>query len=151
MIIGQMRTPNVVVTYPDEPLAGAARTMRDNHVGALVVLDPRDPQRRPQGILTDRDIVRGQLLKEADLHCLNVGDVMTSNPLVLPLHMGLSEAIGTLKSRGVRRAPVVDGDGGLVGIVTLDDLLPALARNLQDLAKLMGGQSRNPGVPWGER
>ena len=144
MIIGHIRTPNVVVTYPDQPLADAARVMRDSHVGALVVLDKHDPQRLPQGFLTDRDIVRGQLLKGADLHCLTVGDVMTRNPLVLPLDMSLSEGIGALRARGVRRAPVVDGNGSLAGIVTLDDLLPALARNLQELAKLMGKQARNP-------
>ncbi len=145
MIIGRIRNPTVIVTYPDQPLAEAARMMRDNHVGALVVLDRHDPQRHPRAILTDRDIVRGQLIKEADLHCLNVGDVMTHNPLVLSLDMGLSEGIAALRSRGVRRAPVVDASGGLVGIVTLDDLLPALAGKLQDLAKLMGTQSRKPG------
>jgi len=141
MIIGQIRTPNVVVTYPDQPLADAARLMRDKHVGALVVLDMHDSRRQPQGILTDRDIVRGQVLKGADLHCLAVGDVMTRNPLVLSLSMSLSDGIGALRSRGVRRAPVVDTNGSLAGIVTLDDLLPALARNLQDLAKLMGTQA----------
>jgi|SRR6185369_6750795 CBS domain-containing protein len=143
MIIGNIRTPNVAVTYPDRPLAEAARMMRESHIGALVVLDPHDPQRRPQGILTDRDIVRGQLAKGADLYCLTVGDVMTRNPLVLPLDMGLSEGIEALTSRSVRRAPVIDANGSLVGIVTLDDLFPALARNLQELAKLMGKQGRN--------
>lgn len=143
MTIGDIRTPHVVVTYPDRPLAEAARTMRDSHIGALVVLDPHDPKRRPEGILTDRDIVRGQLTKGADLHCLTVGDVMTRNPLLLQLHMSLSEGIAALTSRAVRRAPVVDANGTLVGIVTLDDLLPALARSLQDLAKLMGRQAHN--------
>ncbi len=143
MIIGQLRTPEVIVTYPDQPLADAARMLRDGHIGALVVLDMHDPQRQPRGFLTDRDIVRGQLLKGADLYCLTVGDVMTRNPLVLPLDMSLSEGIEALRSRGVRRAPVVDGNGSLAGIVTLDDLLPALARNLQELAKLMGKQARN--------
>jgi CBS domain-containing protein len=147
MIIGEIRTANVAVSYPDQPLAEAARMMRDRHVGALVVLDMHDPQRQPQGILTDRDIVRGQLIKGADLHCLTVGDVMTRNPLVLRISMGLSEGIEALTSRGVRRAPVVDGSGSLVGIVTLDDLLPALASNLQELANLMGTQARNVGGP----
>jgi CBS domain-containing protein len=145
MLVDQVRTPNVVVTYPGHPLAEAARMMRDKHVGALVVLDMHDPQRQPQGILTDRDIVRGQLTKGADLHCLTVGDVMTRDPLVLRISMSLSDGIEALRSRGVRRAPVVDGNGSLMGIVTLDDLLPALASNLQELAKLMGTQARNGG------
>jgi CBS domain-containing protein len=118
--------------------------MRDNRVGALVVLDPHDPQRRPLGMLTDRDIVRGQVDKSADLYCLTVGDVMTRNPTVLPLGMSLSDAIDALTSRTVRRAPVVDDNGGLVGIVTLDNVLPALARHLEELARLMGTQNRVP-------
>lgn len=147
MIIGDIRTQNVVVTYPDRPLAEAAGLMRDSRVGALVVLSPHDPQRRPQGILTDRDIVRGQLARDADLYCLTVGDVMTRNPLVLPLDMDLSQGIQTMTSRAVRRAPVIDADGSLVGIVTLDDLFPALAGNLQELSKLMGRRARNISAP----
>jgi len=143
MIIEHVRTPTVVVTHADEPLAEAARIMRDKRVGALVVLDRRDPLRKPQGILTDRDIVQGQVIKGADLHCLTVGDVMTRNPLVLRLSMSLSDGIEALRSRGVRRAPVVDPNGSLVGIVTLDDLLPALASNLHELARLIGTQAHN--------
>lgn len=144
MNIGDIRTPDVVVTYPDQPLAEAARMMRDNRVGALVVLDPHDPQRRPLGMLTDRDIVRGQIDKAADLYCLAVGDVMTRSPTVIPMGMSLSDAIDALTSRAVRRAPVVDGNGCLVGIVTLDNVLPALARQLEELASLIGTQSRAP-------
>jgi CBS domain-containing protein len=142
MNVGDIRAPNVLVTYPDRPLVEAARTMRESRVGALVVLDAQDPQRRPRGILTDRDIVRGQLVKAADLYCLTVGDVMTRDPVVLPLRMSLADGINALTSRAVRRAPVVDANGSLVGIVTIDNLLPALARQLQELATLMGTQNR---------
>ncbi len=142
MIVGDIRTPNAVTTYAGTPLAEAARTMRDKQVGALVVLDARDLQRRPQGMLTDRDILRGQITKGADLHCLTVGDVMSRDPLSLPLTTSLEEAIESMNARAVRRAPVVDANGSLVGIVTLDNLLPAVARELQNLAELIGRQSK---------
>lgn len=141
MNIGNVRTTHVVVTYPDRPLAEATRLMREKHVGALVILDMTDPQRRPQGILTDRDILRGQLSKGADLHCLVVGDVMSRDPLCLRIDMTLAEGLEAMKARAVRRAPVIDRDGSLVGIITLDDLLPAVASELQDLAKLMSAQT----------
>jgi CBS domain-containing protein len=143
MNIGDIRTVDVVVTYPDQPVAAAARIMRDECVGALVVLDPHDPQRRPLGMLTDRDIVRGQIEKAADLFCLTVGDIMTRNPTVIPVTTSLADAIDALTSRSVRRAPVVDGNGSLVGIVTLDDVFPALARQLAELASLIGTQNRS--------
>ncbi len=143
MIIGDIRTPNALTAYAETPLAEAARSMRENHVGALVVLDPHDPKRRPIGMLTDRDILRGQIARGADLHCLTVEDVMSRNPLSLPLGMSLEEAIEALNARAVRRAPVVDATGSLAGIVTLDNLLPAIARELQSLAELIGRQSHS--------
>jgi CBS domain-containing protein len=124
--------------YRDDPLATAAHTLCDEHVGALVVLAHGDPLQRPVGILTDRDVVRGQLGRGADIYCLTVGDVMTPSPLVLPSSMEVSDAIEALGERAVRRAPVVDSTRALMGIVTLDDLLPALAADIHTLARLLG-------------
>jgi len=137
MNVGDLYRPDVQVVAPDEPLSAAARLLCEQHVGALVVVDPRNPRRHPLGILTDRDIVRGQLERRADLYCLTVGDVMSTDPLLLPSSSGLAEAIEDLNSRSVRRAPVVDASGSLLGIITLDELLPALARELAGLADLM--------------
>ena len=141
MQMGDIRTAHVVVIYCDRSLLEAARLMRQYHVGALVVVDVDDPQRRPRGILTDRDIDRGQIAKAADLHCLTVGDVMSRNPLCVRSDVSLAEGIDAMKARAVRRAPVVDRDGALVGIVTLDNLLPAIASELSGLARLMGQQA----------
>jgi CBS domain-containing protein len=142
MRIRDLQTPRALTAYREEPLAEAARTMCNEHIGALVVVDRDDSGQRPVGILTDRDIVRGQLRRSADLYCLTVGDVMTPDPLVLPLHLEATEAIEALSARAVRRAPLVDPAGALVGIVTLDDLLPAVAQELSALASLMGSQAR---------
>jgi len=131
-------SPHVVVTYPEQPLAQAAVTLRDRRVGALVVVDSLDTARRPIGILTDRDVVRGQLAKGADLYCLVVRDVMTEKLLTLRSNQDTEDAIEAMNDRGVRRAPIVDAEGSLVGIVTLDDLLPAVANELLSLGKLMG-------------
>lgn len=117
--------------------------MLQSQVGSLIVVSPRDTARRPIGILTDRDIVRGQLRLAADLYCLTVGDVMTPDPLMIPIDMGVTEAIEALHARGVRRAPVIDGAGSLLGIITIDDLLPAVARELEELSMLVGTQARH--------
>jgi len=127
----------VLVSYPDQPLAEAAQVMCQQSVGALVVLDPADASKRPVGILTDRDVVRGQLIKAADLHCLLVRDVMTANPLALSGNLEIFEALEALNSRGVRRAPIVDAAGSLAGIISLDDLVPVVANELQSLAILL--------------
>jgi CBS domain-containing protein len=142
MRIRNLCTPRAFTVLRDEPLAAAARMLCDRHVGALVVLERGDALRRPVGMLTDRDIVRGELRRGADLYCLTVGDVMTADPLVLPLDLGVTEAIEALGARSVRRAPLVDAAGSLQGIITLDDLLPLAAQELSGLAALIGGQAR---------
>ncbi len=143
--IRDLYTPQPQTVYRDEPLADAARTLCHRHVGALVVLRRGDPLRQPVGILTDRDIVRGEFRRGTDLYLLTVGDVMTTDPLVLRTDLGLAEAIEALHARSVRRAPVVDASGALLGIITLDDLLPALAGELMTLASLMGTQASREG------
>lgn len=61
----------------------------------------------------------------------------------------LTEAVAVLNERAVRRAPVLDASGALCGIVTLNDLLPAVARQLEDLASLMGSQAGRGGQDGG--
>jgi CBS domain-containing protein len=142
MRVRDLYSPGAQVAYPDQPLADAARTMIAGHVGSLVVVKGEGAARRPVGILTDRDIVRGQLRLSADLFCLTVGEVMAGDVLTIAIHFSVTEAIEAMHARGVRRAPVVDGTGNLLGIVTLDDLLPAVARELGELATLIGTQAR---------
>jgi CBS domain-containing protein len=143
MRIAEICSSPVFVAYAGQPLAAAAREMRTQGIGALVVVDPHDSQQRPLGILTDRDIVRGQVERGADLYCLTVADVMTRDPLTVAAEAGLSEAIRAMSARGVRRAPVVDRRGGLVGIVTLDDVLPAVAEELNELAGITAQTERD--------
>ncbi len=143
--VRDLYSPQPQTAYRDEPLADAARVLCDRHVGALVVVKRGDPLRRPVGILTDRDIVRSEFSRSADLYLLTVGEAMTPDPLVLRTDFGLTEAIGAMNARSVRRAPVVDASGALLGMVTLDDLLPAVARELMMLAGLMGAQAGREG------
>jgi CBS domain-containing protein len=143
MRVQDLYSPGAQVARPDDALAEAARTMLESHVGSLIIVETRGTARRPVGILTDRDIVRGQLRLGADLFCLTVGDVMTPDPLTISGKVGVTEAIEALHDRGVRRAPVVDDAGTLLGVIALDDLLPAVARDLEVLSTLIGSQARH--------
>ncbi len=141
MTVGEICSREVYLAKPEQALVEAAREMQHRHIGALVVVGSAAAPLRPIGMLTDRDIVCGQVSRKADLHCLTVADVMSGFPLTLPEDGGLSEAIAALQVRGVRRAPVVSAAGDLVGIVTLDDLMPAVAAELNALANLMAAQA----------
>ncbi|HYX74616.1 MAG TPA: CBS domain-containing protein [Steroidobacteraceae bacterium] len=142
MKIAEICSSPVFVAYPDQALALAVAEMRRRDIGALVVIAADDPGRSPLGILTDRDILCGQIRQAADLRCLTVGDVMTHHPLCIDAEAQLSEAIAAMASRAVRRAPVIDAARALVGIVTLDDLLPAIARELKELAETVAPEPR---------
>lgn len=141
MTVGEICTRRVRVVEPNRPLAEAAREMCTHHIGALIVVEPGDEKRLPIGILTDRDILLGQLARSADLFCLTVGDVMTRNPLAVTADMSTFSAIQALNAISVRRAPVLDGVGALVGIVTLDDLLPVICARVAAVGSLLGSQA----------
>jgi len=143
MKVGELCSRDVLTMSATEPLAQCARRMKARNVGSAVIVDDSEGFARPVGIVTDRDILRGQFERCADLFCLSTGDVMSSDLLVLDEQMDVAEAIGRMSQRSVRRAPVVSTGGGLTGIVTFDDLLPAIAGQISAIAALIGGQSRH--------
>jgi len=117
----------------------AARLMRQHHAGDLIVVDDADDERTPAGIITDRDIVVDVLGKELNPATTLVGDVMVklSHLVVARDTEDLTEGAERMRQHGVRRLPVVNRAGALVGVVTLDDLLQQLARSATVLAEIV--------------
>lgn len=142
MNVGQICSREAYVVYATEPLIQAAQEMQKRQVGAMVVVESHGEGVRPTGIVTDRDIVRGQLTRGLDLHRLRVRDVMSRDLLTLPEHASISEAIERMNARCVRRAPIVNEGGELVGIVSFDDLLPVAVADVQALATLVDRQAQ---------
>ncbi len=68
---------------------------------------------------------------------MTIGDIMTSQLVTVPESEGMLETMEVMRSKGVRRLPVVGGEGQLVGIVTIDDLLEILAEELTDLTRIV--------------
>ena len=126
-----------VVVTADEAMmvADAARRMRDQDVGALVVIQEPSPTRQlVTGMLTDRDITTRAVAPEHDSHALRVGDIMSRDPITARPADTAVDLLTVMKHRRVRRIPVVGPEAELIGIVTLDDLLAALATQVQGLA-----------------
>ncbi len=116
---------DAVCCLPDITIAAAARMMRQSHVGDVVVIDDADEEREPIGILTDRDIVVEVIALGRDPATVKVSEVMTRNPVIASTSEDTSIALERMRAQGVRRIPIVDEDGFVFGIVTLDDLLRA--------------------------
>ena len=129
---------SVAFTARETTVAAAAKLMRHGHVGSLVVVDQRDDGRRvPVGIVTDRDVVVEVIATGLDPAVITVGDIMESGLVVGRETDTIPETLEVMRSKGVRRLPTVDGDGQLVGIVTVDDLLEVLAGELNELARIV--------------
>lgn len=137
MAVGEICNREVVVAEKTLSVVDAAQLMRRHHVGDLVVVEERDGRKHPVGIVTDRDIVVEVVAAGVNADALKVGDIM--GPEVATVHEGegLFEALRFMRDKGVRRMPVVDREGALVGILTLDDLLSLLAEEMTELAKLV--------------
>lgn len=138
MAIGEICNREVVIVAREAPVIAAARLMRQYHVGDLVVVDELAGLRRPVGIVTDRDIVIEVVAMEVAPEALRVGDIMSAELATVRETEGVYETIRYMRDKGIRRLPVVDRDGWLQGIVTLDDLLILLAEEMGELARLIG-------------
>ena len=93
--------------------------------------------RAPVGIITDRDIVVAVVALKLDASVIAVGDVMGAQLETVGEQDGVFETIQHMRRSGIRRMPVVNRQGGLVGIVSVDDLVQLLAGEMTDLSKLI--------------
>lgn len=138
MQVRELCSPQVVTVAPEASLREAALAMRNQHVGALIVVQKKDGVARPVGILTDRDIVVAVIaVPGARPEGIRVGDAMSTDLATAREDDGLFEAVQRMSERAVRRLPVVGADGGLKGIVSLDDVLRVLAAELGQLAEAL--------------
>jgi len=142
MNVGEICTREVTVMDRAESVRAAVSLMRENHVGDIVVTEIRDGKRVPVGILTDRDVLIEVIAKGVSPDDLAVGDVMSFDLLAVRDEVAELHALEQMRSKGVRRAPVVDADGVLVGIVSIDDLLEVVAEELSHIAALIRREQR---------
>ena len=110
--------------------------MRQHHVGDVILVEDRDDRRFPIGILTDRDLVIEVLDSGVDTDRLVLGDLVTELLLTAREHDGVPETLKRMRERGVRRVPVVDNDGALVGVLSVEDVVELMAEEVADLSRL---------------
>jgi predicted transcriptional regulator len=144
MTVGDICTRNVVVAPKSEMIVDAAKRMRTSHVGDLVVVEPRDGRHMPIGIITDRDIVMSVVAGDPQhMQYLLVGDVMNTDLITAQEHDTIETGLQKMREHGVRRLPIVDGAGALVGILTLDDVLQCLTAQQNELVALVAKEQQH--------
>ncbi len=115
--IRDIMSPAPQATTPAESLASAAKVMRDEGIGSLLVLDGG----KLRGTVTDRDIVLRAVAEDRDPRTTPVGDICTEDLAVLSPDDDVTEATRIIHEHAVNRVPVVE-DGQLVGVLSLADL-----------------------------
>ena len=142
MSVKELFNPNVATVESHVDAAQAAKLMRQEHVGDLVVTEQRDGQIVPIGIITDRDIVVEIIARGADPAGIAVGDAIGRDFLTLREDNGVDHALRKMHREGVRRAPVVDASGTLVGVLSIDDVIEHLASQLGEVAGVIRQQQQ---------
>jgi CBS domain-containing protein len=137
MRVGEFCSREVIIVDREETIVEAARLMREKHVGDVVVVEERAGERFPVGIMTDRDIVVQLVAAGIALDAVSIGDAMSFELVTAREEDGLLDTIRQMQSTGVRRLPVVDGRGALVGILSIDDLLELISEQLSGLVTVI--------------
>lgn len=138
MSTGEFCTREVVIAEKSASILEVAQLMRTFHVGDVIVVERRGEQNVPVGIVTDRDIVVEIIAQEVDLNSVTAGDVMSYDLLSVREDEGVWEVLLQMCERGVRRVPVVNDGGGLVGVLAVDDMIELLAEELTLLSRIAG-------------
>ncbi len=142
MRVGEVCNREVVVIGREATLLEAAKLMRNQHVGTVVVVEEQDGHPIPVGILTDRDMVIALVAEEVPLNAVSVGDVMSFELIIARESDDLFATVEHMRDRGIRRLPVVAENGGLVGILAVDDVLELLAEQFNALVRLVACERR---------
>ena len=142
MTIGDICNREVVFARKDESVLSAAVLMREHHVGCLVVVDESNGKRIPAGIVTDRDVTVGVVALGLDPERTPLGEVIGPEIVCAREDTGVAECVAMMRQKGLRRLPVVDAAGVLVGLVAADDMLELLAEEMSGLAAVVTREQR---------
>lgn len=136
MDLKSLCTREVVGIDAQSSLQEAAVLMCDEHVGALVVVTGGEP---PQvvGLVTDRDLALEVLGRGQDADDIRIGHLAKSPPKAVRASFTVREAIMAMEEGAVRRLLVVDDDGGVIGLLSSDDLLEALSNEFGTLVRAL--------------
>jgi CBS domain-containing protein len=118
----EMMSKNPTCVTPDTPLVDAARLMKDENIGVVPVVESSD-SRRLVGVLTDRDIAIRAVAEGRDGATTSVGHVMSTNVRTSAPDDSVNDVMALMGSEQIRRVPIVDERGDIVGIIAQADIV----------------------------
>jgi CBS domain-containing protein len=137
MELNTVMTANPACCGRDTPLQQVAQMMVDNDCGMIPVVDQ---QGMPLGVVTDRDIATRAVARGADMGSCCAGDYMSAPVRTVAMDSSLADCCAAMESAQLRRMPVVDAQGRVVGVVAQADV--ALNGSASDTAEVVKEVSR---------
>jgi CBS domain-containing protein len=116
--IGDVMTPNPSTISRSASILDAAQLMRGNNIGDVIVLEDD----RLFGILTDRDIVVRGLAERLDPETIPVSEICSRDLTTIEPTTSIEQAERLMREKAIRRLPVVDESGHVMGIVSIGDV-----------------------------
>lgn len=143
MNVGDICSKNVVYVLQQDSVLDVARIMREKHVGSVVVVENMQGEIRPQGMITERDLVLEVLTAKLDPSVVKAEDILTCELICVTETHDIKEALKYLRYYGVRRAPVVNVNGILVGLFSIEDSLSILSKEFSEIVNLLSNELIN--------
>src|SRR6476620_1168403 len=142
--VSSCMTANVKTAMENQPIREVCKMMYQNKNGSMLILkkntidDDKSDDKKPIGIVTERDIVR--LMGSSDMYLDNVpvGELMSSPLITINLNNSIKDAIEIMQQKDIRRLPVVDNKGKMVGIITHKDVFRAMLKNQTLVTSFLG-------------
>ncbi|MDH5203630.1 MAG: CBS domain-containing protein [Nitrospirota bacterium] len=121
----------IITSLPARATAlDAAKFMTDMNVGSVIVVEGN----KPVGIVTDRDIMTKVIIEGRNPAKVTIKDIMTSPVITVSVEKSIFDVTKLMNKYRVRRFPVVDAEGNIVGVVTLSDILVFIGQEMKNIA-----------------
>ena len=125
----------VVSVPPNATVRDAAKAMAEDNVGAAVIMDGD----KLVGLFTERDVLKRILLKNLDVDAVRVSEVMTTELVCAEEGQGVHDARWLMTRHHIRHLPVLNNRGGLVGVLSIRDLVHAQMEEMSEYIALHEG------------
>lgn len=120
MKVKELMTPNATAIWLTESLADAAKLMWENDCGVLPIIKDG---RKVVGLITDRDICMAAAMRDRNPSSISVEEVMTGQVYGVDPEDNIAQALQTMQEHQIRRLPVIDPEGELQGILSMNDIV----------------------------
>ena len=145
--VSSIMTKNVIVQTEDQTIQAISRTMFENNIGNVLIIRNNTlgnnigNQYQVTGIITERDLVRIIGSFDQTLYHTPVQQLMSKPVISITSSSSLKDAIETMQLKGIRRLPIIEQEGKLVGIITARDIFKIIIKNQDTISSFINNQT----------